>query len=175
MSISEDYSRKTRVARDKLRKFGRQIKKDNPEKRIQMRFLVYYYLNFNFYIYLLCNTGTKITLNVKHASFINFQKNFINLICQAHFCTSVYFHVKKKNDEIFFSGMTNFWSMVKCMFIMKKRERLFSSEGRGMEVTVVSGTVLTAWIQGTNQLVTGICLSSIIVQVESMSVKVGGL
>ena len=65
--------------------------------------------------------------------------------------------------------------MVKCMFIMKRRERLFSSEGRGMEVTVVSGTVLTAWIQGTNQLVTGICLSSLTPQVESMSVKVGGL
>ena len=44
-----------------------------------------------------------------------------------------------------------------------------------MEVTVVSGTVLTAWIQGTNQLVTGICLSSLTPQVESMSVKVGGL
>ena len=174
MSISEDYSRKTRVARNKLRKFGRQIKKDNPEKRIQMRFLVYYYLNFNFHIYLSCNTDTKITFNVKRGTFINFQKNFINLICQLIFvlaCTSIL----KSFDEIFFSGMTNCWSMVKCMFIMKRRERLFSSEGRGMEVTVVSGTVLTAWIQGTNQLVTGICLSSLTPQVESMSVKVGGL
>ena len=38
VTISEDYSRKTRDSRDKLRKFGREIKKGNPEKKIQMRY-----------------------------------------------------------------------------------------------------------------------------------------
>ena len=38
VTISEDYSRKTRDSRDKLRKFGREIRKGNPEKKIQMRY-----------------------------------------------------------------------------------------------------------------------------------------
>ena len=37
VSVSEDYSRKTRFARDKLRKFGRDVRKENPEKKIQMK------------------------------------------------------------------------------------------------------------------------------------------
>ena len=38
VTISEDYSRKTRDSRDKLRKFGREIRKGNPEKKMQMRY-----------------------------------------------------------------------------------------------------------------------------------------
>ena len=37
VSVSEDYSRKTRAARDQLRRFGRDIRRGNPEKKVQMR------------------------------------------------------------------------------------------------------------------------------------------
>ena len=36
MSVSEDYSKKTRTARNELRKFGRTVRRDNPEKSIKL-------------------------------------------------------------------------------------------------------------------------------------------
>ena len=36
VTVSEDYSKKTRTARTELRKFGRTVRRDNPEKNIKL-------------------------------------------------------------------------------------------------------------------------------------------
>ena len=36
VTVSEDYSKKTRTARTELRKFGRTIRRDNPERNIKL-------------------------------------------------------------------------------------------------------------------------------------------
>ena len=36
VSVSEDYSRKARLARSQLRTFGRKVRRDNPEKKIKL-------------------------------------------------------------------------------------------------------------------------------------------
>ena len=36
VTVSEDYSRKTRTARSHLRRFGRTIRRDNPERKIRL-------------------------------------------------------------------------------------------------------------------------------------------
>ena len=38
VSVSEDYSLKTRKSREQLRKYGREIRKENPEKKVQIRY-----------------------------------------------------------------------------------------------------------------------------------------
>ena len=34
--MSEDYSKKTRTARAELRKFGRKVRRDNPERNVKL-------------------------------------------------------------------------------------------------------------------------------------------
>ena len=36
VTVSEDYSKKTRTARNELRRFGRTIRRDNPERNIKL-------------------------------------------------------------------------------------------------------------------------------------------
>ena len=36
MTVSEDYSRKTRTARNNLRTFGRRVRRENPEKKVRL-------------------------------------------------------------------------------------------------------------------------------------------
>ena len=36
MTVSEDYSRKMRMARSNLRNFGRKVRRANPEKKVQL-------------------------------------------------------------------------------------------------------------------------------------------
>ena len=36
VTVSEDYSRKARLARSQLRTFGRKVRRDNPEKKIKL-------------------------------------------------------------------------------------------------------------------------------------------